>query len=148
MSAQKLRKHISGLEEQLQKTKRRYADTLHYLDRLNHSLHQQRSANSLSPAPLASSEALGSSDTESVQSWQVMDGVQFTGSTGSLPSIGSSVADETDDGPLAPPPRPVGAHLATPVINITAEDRVAELARELVQQTLISALARMTHHSP
>ena len=125
---QELRGQISGLEHQLQKTKRRYADTLRYLDRLNSSIHQQRSANSVSPAPQLSSEAAENSDSESVQSWQMLERIPFTGSTGSLPSIGSSLPDELTDEPIP-------------------DDRVTQLARELVRKTLSSALARVAQHT-
>ena len=145
---QELKVQISGLEEELQRTKQRYADTLRNLDRLNHSLHQQRCANSLSPCPQASSDVAANSDCESVQSWQVVEGVQFTGSTGSLPSIGSSVAEETEDQPHTPPSEPHRPSPA-PIICVTgAEDKVAQFARELVQHTLHSALTRLAQHSP
>lgn len=146
LSAQELKKQISGLEEELQRTKKRYAETLRNLDRLNHSLHRQRCANSLSPAPQPSSELCGAnSDSESVQSWQVGEGVQFTGSTGSLPSIGSSVADEPEDLPSCSEPQQ--GKLSPPVIHVVADDELTQLARDLVQHTLHSALTRLAHQS-
>jgi chromosome segregation ATPase len=141
-----LKRHISGLERELQKTKKRYAETLRNLDRLNLSLHRQRRANSLSPIPQQSSEVGGAnSDSESVQSWQVVEGVQFTGSTGSLPSIGSSVAEETDEHPHSQPPQD---DVSVPAINVVADDdELTQLARDFVHRALRSALTRLANQS-
>jgi hypothetical protein len=141
-----LKRHISGLERELQKTKMRYAETLRNLGRLNHSLHRQRRANSVSPIPQQSSEVGGAnSDSESVQSWQVVEGVQFTGSTGSLPSIGSSVAEETDEHPHSQPPQD---NVSVPAINVVADDdELTQLARDLVHHALHSALTRLDNQS-
>lgn len=141
---------IDRLEKEVQKTKQRYADTLRKLDRLNHSIHQQRCANSLSPVPQSSTaEVAGGSDCESVQSWQIVDGVQFTGSTGSLPSIGSSIPDEMEDSQSATatsqPPGGLG-QLPTISITLSENDPVSHLAHELVEHTLQSALTRLAQH--
>lgn len=152
-----------SLEEQLRNTKQRYAKTLHHLDQLNHSMHRQRRANSLTPPPTglldchhqtssgASTPDLGRrlvldhSDTESVQSWQVGEGAEFTGSTGSLPSIGSSLSDESGDRPhaLGSGDRSVGWRSTAPVIRVTDEDRIAQLAQDIVRQSLHSAVSRL-----
>ena len=73
------------------------------------------------------------------------EGVQFTGSTGSLPSIGSSVAEEPEDLPSYSEPQQ--GKLSPPVIHVVADDELTQLARDLVQHTLHSALTRLTHQS-
>ena len=142
---QELKRQISTLEDELQKTKKRYAETLRGLDRLNHSLHRQRGANSLSPAPLSSEVGGANSDSESVQSWQVGEGGHvFTGSTGSLPSIGSSVPEEADNVPPLPQQH---ENMSPPTINIVDSDKLTELAEYIVQQALHSALTKLTSQS-
>lgn len=145
-----IKSRISSLEQQLRNTKQRYADTLHHLGQLNLSLHRQRRANSLTPVPTASQSpspdlaqrrALDQSDTESVLSWQ-MGGAQFTGSTGSLPSIGSSLSDESVEEISDSLDKP-SVSPADPVIRIVDEDGITQLAKDLVQQSLDSALSRL-----
>lgn len=107
-----IRHHIQGLEKRIVDTKRLYATTLKRLETLNTEIHARRRSVSVSPGcrhrregrldgqRVASSPDLrgmpdGGSDTESLDSLQLggMKG-EFTGSTGSLPSIGtSSVSD-------------------------------------------------------
>ena len=154
------------MEEQLKSTKRRYAATMHHLDQLNYSLHRQRRANSLSPfstlplpqshhqtaserssPDLAPGVVTDRSDSESVQSWQLLgEGVPFTGSTGSLPSVGSSVSEESEDGThtLAPGHLQLsGVTSQAPVIRIVDEDSVSGLAQSLVHHALQSAVSRL-----
>ena len=86
----------------------------------------------------------GHSDSESVQSWQVGEGVQFTGSTGSLPSIGSSVASDTSETrPQTPPTNHQPPPGPAPVIYVVDDNDITQLARQLVHDTLSSALARL-----
>ena len=166
---QEIKSRIASLEEQLRATKKHYADTLHHLDHLNHGLHQQRRANSLTPASSSllppgthrhtASEgstpdlphrlAADHSDSESVQSWQLGD-TQFTGSTGSLPSIGSSLSDDSVDRPHPPSSesQPAqGSFAANPVIRVVDENSVAHVAQEVVQRSLSAAVARLQQAS-
>jgi hypothetical protein len=161
-----IKSRINSLEEQLKSTKRRYAATMHHLDQLNYSLHRQRRANSLSPfstlplpqshhqtaserssPDLAPGVVTDRSDSESVQSWQLLgEGVPFTGSTGSLPSVGSSVSEESEDGThtLAPGHLQLsGVTSQAPVIRIVDEDSVSGLAQSLVHHALQSAVSRL-----
>ena len=73
------------------------------------------------------------------------NGVQFTGSTGSLPSIGSSVAEEAEDKPH--PPNTQSATMTTPVIHVIGED-LYQVAHDLVWKTIHSALARLRQEQP
>lgn len=146
-----MKSKITDLECQLKSTKQRYADTLRNLGHLNHSLHRQRRANSLTPTPHPSSDQPGGSDSESVQSWQLTEnGVQFTGSTGSLPSIGSSTSEYNtivDEKPYHPSIEAVNM-TTTPVINVIEEEAtpsLTELAHEIVKLTIETALVRFRH---
>ena len=166
---QEIKSRITSLQEQLRATKKRYADTLQHLDHLNHGLHQQRRANSLTPASsfllppgthrhtasegstpdLPHRLAADHSDSESVQSWQLGD-TQFTGSTGSLPSIGSSLSDDSVDRPHPPSSEnqlAQGSCAATPVIRVVDENSVAHVAQEVVQRSLLAAVARLQQAS-
>lgn len=145
---QEIKGGITKLEDELRNMKQRYADTLRHLDQLNHSIHRQRRANSLTPTPpaeLAAGLAVdGHSDSESVQSWQVGNGVQFTGSTGSLPSIGSSMAsDVSETRPQTPPTNQQPPPGPPPVICVVEDSDLIQLARQLVHHSLSSALARL-----
>ena len=137
---------INDLEKQLKSTKQRYAETLRDLGHLNHSIHRQRRANSLTPVPKQCDQTTGGgSDSESVQSWQLTEnGVQFTGSTGSLPSIGSSINDDIiDEKPCHSTSKPTNMATSTPVINIIDTHSLSQLARDIVQHTITTALARL-----
>ena len=89
------------------------------------------------------------SDSESVQSWQMCDGLQYTGSTGSLPSIGtSSVSGESEHCCRSTSPQaeqlPLEAvNTPAPAIIVTNEDKLVDVARDVVARSLAAAVARL-----
>lgn len=76
-----------------------------------------------------------------------MGGAQFTGSTGSLPSIGSSLSDgSVEDGSQSfDKPLEAGSP-PCPVIKVVDEDRITQLAKDLVKHSLDSALSRLRQY--
>ena len=183
---QEIKSRVDSLAAQLQDTKHRYSSTLRHLEVLNHTIHQQRRTASVIPSnrsPIMSDHRSPSlpqlyagvgegrgggggvarvcSDSESVQSWQLCDDLQYTGSTGSLPSIGtSSVSGESEHGHHSTSPQaeqaPLEAEQApleeeqapleavdTPTITVTNEDTLVEVARGVVARSLAAAVARL-----
>lgn len=156
---------MDSLEEQLKETKQRYSETLRHLEKLNHRIHEQRRASSLTPSssaltlPLSNRETVSecntpdyvrrygrgaetASDTESVQSWQVTDGIEFTGSTGSLPSIGtSSLSENSEESPQQQQQHTQEGQ--NPTITVTNEDHVTQVARNVVERSLTAAVAKL-----
>ena len=115
-SSQKLHQHIQHLESKIKESKQVYTDTLRRLEKLNVVMHENRRSKRklVREDPRQTSSAGHSpehlevpdgerSKTASLESLGD-PGIQFTGSTGSLPSIGtSSVSDncstpDTNDG--------------------------------------------------
>ena len=113
ISLQQIKRHIQGLEGKIRESKRVYSATLGRLETLNVEIHErrrsysalhtsvrgaigdERKSSSASNTPELRKREQGGSDTESLESLQLGDmRGEFTGSTGSLPSIGtSSVSD-------------------------------------------------------
>ena len=72
------------------------------------------------------------------------EGVPFTGSTGSLLSVGSSVSEENDDQMHNRTPSHLsGVASSAPVIRVVDEDSVTELAQSLVHHALQSAVTQL-----
>ena len=68
----------------------------------------------------------------------------FTGSTGSLPSVGSSVSEESEDQTHTLTPGHLsGVASPAPIIRVVDEDAVTELAKSLVRHALQSAMTQL-----
>lgn len=156
-----LRAHIGELESKINESKQTYTNTLKKLELLSSDMHHRRAlSGSISRGrgemdPRLSSST-GSSprlrlhrgnhpspDTESLDSVQVPLG--FTGSVGSLPSIGT-LSPENSDSPTPPlsqsPEEPTTPH-AVPV-TVSPEKL---LASQLVTNCLATAVKLVEHNS-
>ena len=104
---QQMKQRMQDLDSKINESKRAYTATLKRLEALNTEIHHRRAnSQTLDPRMISSTgntPQLGRgfkgsySDTESLDSLQVPGG--FTGSTGSLPSLGTSSVSETSPSP-------------------------------------------------
>ena len=136
--SQELHQHIQHLENKIKESKRVYTDTLRKLEKLNMAMHESRRSKGKlvreDPRQTASAghspEHLEVPDGERSRTASLESlgepGVQFTGSTGSLPSIGtSSVSD-----------------------NCSTPDTNGEEAPAIANNTLHSKLEEVTYRAP
>lgn len=152
---------MKNLEQKINESKRSYSASLKRLEVLNTEMHEKRSSKSLNPNKISSYASspemrrgkmrADDDDVASLNSFQITG--DYSGSTGSLPSIGVLSNSETSDSDTrslenlssrASPPNP--SYLNT-TDDCPSEERLSHVASGLVVQCLATAVSRLNSNT-
>lgn len=160
----KLREKMKNLEQKINESKQSYSASLKRLEVLNTEMHEKRSSSSksLNPNKIASyasspemRRGKANDDVASLNSFQIAG--DYSGSTGSLPSIGVLSNSETSDSDtrslenlssLASPPNPPYLNTTTDErTTSTSDEKLSHVASDLVVQCLATAVSRLNSNT-